>query len=136
VTLAINKSWENEYSWLRYSPSQDCAYCSLYIAFQVHPSENPRYNEFVTVHYKDWKNALGDKRGRLALHSNSERHLKALEKSSLLFTKNIKFPSSSEVSMFQFPRNAILRLPRVIITSIRDKRLALVFFQPYHCRFC
>ena len=43
-----NKSWENEYSWLRYSPSQDCAYCSLYIAFQVHPSENPRYNEFVT----------------------------------------------------------------------------------------
>jgi hypothetical protein len=27
----------------------------------------------------------------------------------------------------QFPRNAILRLPRVIITSIRDKRLALFF---------
>jgi hypothetical protein len=52
----------------------------------VHPSENPRYNEFVTVHYKDWKNALGDKRGRLALHSNSERHLKALEKSSLLLS--------------------------------------------------
>jgi hypothetical protein len=46
----------------------------------------PRYNEFVTVHYKDWKNALGDKRGRLALHSNSERHLKALEKSSLLLS--------------------------------------------------
>jgi hypothetical protein len=81
-----NKSWENEYSWLRYSPSQDCSYCSLYIAFQVHPSENPRYNEFVTVPYKDWKNALGEKRGRLALHSNSERHLKALEKSSLLLS--------------------------------------------------
>jgi hypothetical protein len=43
------------------------------------------------------------------------------------FTKNIKFPSSSEVSLFQFPRNAILRLPRVIITSIRDKGLAPFF---------
>ncbi|CAG2228692.1 unnamed protein product [Mytilus edulis] len=76
-----NKSWENDYSWLRYSPSQDGAYCSLCIAFQDHPSENPRYNEFVTIPYNDWKNALGEKRGRLALHSNSERHLKALEKS-------------------------------------------------------
>ncbi|CAC5383770.1 unnamed protein product [Mytilus coruscus] len=44
-----NKSWENDYSWLRYSPSQDGAYCSLCIAFQNHPSENPRYNEFVTI---------------------------------------------------------------------------------------
>ncbi|CAG2233217.1 unnamed protein product [Mytilus edulis] len=75
-----NKSWENDYSWLRYSPSQDGAYCSLCIAFQDHPSENPRYNEFVTIPYNDWKNALGEMRGRLALHSNSERHLKALEK--------------------------------------------------------
>ncbi|CAG2234857.1 unnamed protein product [Mytilus edulis] len=81
-----NKSWENDYSWLRYSPSQDGAYCSLCIAFQDHPSENPRYNEFVTIPYNDWKNALGEKRGRLALHSNSERHLKALEKSGLLLS--------------------------------------------------
>ena len=81
-----NKSWENEYSWLRYSPSQDGAHCSLCITFRDHPGENPRYNEFVTVPYKDWKNALGEKRGRLALHSNSERHLKALEKNSLLLS--------------------------------------------------
>ena len=59
-------------------------YCSLCIAFQDHPSENPRYNEFVTVPYKDWKNALGEK--SLALHSNSERHLKALDKSSILLS--------------------------------------------------
>ncbi|CAC5422445.1 unnamed protein product [Mytilus coruscus] len=81
-----NKSWENHYSWLRYSPSQDGAYCSLCIAFQDHPSENPRYNEFVTIPFNDWKNALGERRGRLALHSNSERHLKVLEKSGLLLS--------------------------------------------------
>ncbi|CAC5375237.1 unnamed protein product [Mytilus coruscus] len=51
-----------------------------------HPSENPRYYEFVTIPYNDWKNALGEKRGRLALHSNSESHLKALEKSGLLLS--------------------------------------------------
>ena len=81
-----NKSWENEYSWLHYTPSQDGAYCSVCIAFQDHPSENPRYNEFGTVPYKDWKNALGGNRGRLTLHYNSKRHLKALEKSSLLLS--------------------------------------------------
>ena len=32
------------------------------------------------------KNALGEKRGRLALYSNSEHHLKANEKSSLLLS--------------------------------------------------
>lgn len=53
-----NKSWENDYSWLRYSPSQDGAYCSLCIAFQDHPSENPRYNEFVTIPYNDWKKRI------------------------------------------------------------------------------
>jgi hypothetical protein len=60
--------------------TQDGAHCSLCITFRDHPGENPRYNEFVTVPYKDWKNALGEKRGRLALHSNSECHLKALDK--------------------------------------------------------
>ena len=75
-----SKSWENEYSWLRYSPSQDGTHCSLCRAFQDHSSENPRHIEFVTVPYKEWKNALGEKRGRLALHSNIERHLKALQK--------------------------------------------------------
>jgi hypothetical protein len=89
-----NKSWENEYSWLCCSPSQDGAYCSLCIAFQDHPSENPRYNKCVTVPYKDWKNALEEKRGRLALHSNSESHLKALEKSSLLLSVSHQTKSS------------------------------------------
>jgi hypothetical protein len=49
----------------------------------IWPSENPRCNEFATVPYKDWKNALGENRGRLALHSNIERHLKAFQKNSI-----------------------------------------------------
>ncbi|CAG2212940.1 unnamed protein product [Mytilus edulis] len=95
-----NKSWENDYSWLRYSPSQDGAYCSLCIAFQDHPSENPRYNEFVTIPYNDWKNALGEKRGRLALHSNSEHVIITLGKRNIALRGNWNKEISEEDGKF------------------------------------
>ncbi|CAC5381162.1 unnamed protein product [Mytilus coruscus] len=88
-----------------------------------HPSENPRYNEFVTIPYNDWKNALGEKRGRLALHSNSERHLKALEISGLLLSVSdetrpsiVQSISKAYSDKVEKNRASLLSLIDVIIT--------------------
>jgi hypothetical protein len=93
------------------------------LPFRITPSENPRYNEFVTVPYKDWKNALGEKRGRLSLNSNSERHMKALKKSSLLLyvsdqTKPSIVQSISKAYNGKVEKNraSLLSLIDVIIT--------------------
>lgn len=67
-----NRSWEMNRPWLRYSPSDDSAFCSFCIAFPVSVSEtNP---EFGKVGFRDWKNAVGDKRGALDKHVKSEIH--------------------------------------------------------------
>ena len=75
------------------------------------------------VPYKEWKNALGEKRGRLALHSNSERHLKALDKSSiLLFVSDQTQPSIVQSTSKAYSdkveknRASLLSLIDVIIT--------------------
>lgn len=42
-----------------------------------------RYPELVKVGYRDWKNAVDDKRGMLNSHERSERHRASQEKSEL-----------------------------------------------------
>ena len=68
--------------WLRYSPSDDSAFCSFCIAFPVSVSET--IPEVVKVGFRDWKNAVGDKRGALDKHVKSEEHRFAPEKSELV----------------------------------------------------
>lgn len=70
-----SEDWEEKFTWLRYSPSQDAAYCAVCFVFSPEQC-NP---EFVNKPFCDWKNALGRERGALPRHENSEIHRCALK---------------------------------------------------------
>ena len=70
-----SEDWEEKFTWLRYSPSKDAAYCAVCFVFSTEQS-NP---EFVNRPFCDWKNAVGQERGALPRHENSEIHRGALQ---------------------------------------------------------
>lgn len=59
-----NLNWEEKFNWPRYSPSQDAAFCAHYIAFGLQSDK-------LVTGLKDWKNAMGSKRGALLIHEES-----------------------------------------------------------------
>lgn len=59
-----NLNWEEKFNWLRYSPSQDAAFCAHYIALGLQSDK-------LVTGLKDWKNAMGSKRGTLLIHEES-----------------------------------------------------------------
>ena len=71
-----NPAWQKQFPWLAYSESVSGTYCKLCVAFGF-----SKFNgEFVTKEFKDWKNALGDKRGALKRHQESDCHKFSVEK--------------------------------------------------------
>lgn len=66
---------QDKFPWLRYSVSEDCAYCAISMSF----SKKTRNNMFITEGIRDWKNAVGEKQGILSNHCCSPGHLKATE---------------------------------------------------------
>ena len=77
-----NSSWENDYSWLRYSKSKDAAFCAYCVLFNTAQPGRPSMEVFRTTGFQDWKNAMGKKRGMLACHQNSEAHRYAAVRAS------------------------------------------------------
>lgn len=74
VKRRYNPSWEQTFSWLRYSPKADGAFCAQCVVFG--PKSCPR-NEFINTPFRDWKNATGAKRGMLKSHHTSKVHIDA-----------------------------------------------------------
>ena len=63
-----NPAWEKKFQWLAYSEIASGTYCKMCVAFG-----SSKFNgEFVTKEFKDWKSALGDKRGALKRHQENE----------------------------------------------------------------
>lgn len=113
-----NRSWEDTFPWLSYSASVDGAYCAACIAFQD-PSDERQNPEFVQVPFRDWKNAMGEKRGRLKIHAHSERHLKALEmRDSFLAISNMEKPAVTQ--SISKARSDKIERNRAALTSIID----------------
>jgi len=70
----FNPSWENRFSWLRYSVSLDAAFCAPCFVFAV----GNRNGELIDKPFKDWKNSVGNKRGRCNAHAQSDIHKQSL----------------------------------------------------------
>src|SRR5688572_16421026 len=69
-----NPSWEKLFSWLRYSVSLDAAYCAPCFIFATYNKNS----ELIDTPFKDWKNSIGTRRGRLNTHSHSDIHRQSL----------------------------------------------------------
>ena len=74
-------TWEDKFNWLRYSCSTDSAFCAPCIAFGQNISGN-HSDRHCSSGIKDWKNAVGAKRGTFLMHQESKCHKDALIKSS------------------------------------------------------
>lgn len=69
-------TWEEKYTWLRYSPSVNGVFCAACVCFA--PPQTLKNQEFVSKPFKDWKNACGTKRGALPAHNASDIHQAAM----------------------------------------------------------
>ena len=69
-----NPKWETEFTWLRYLPSLDGAFCAYRFLFSCHKNGDP----LVVSAFRDWKNALGSKRGIFPSHAASKSHQSAM----------------------------------------------------------
>ena len=83
-----NPTWERKFPWLRYSSALDAAFCAPCFVFAV----NNKNYELIDVPFKDWKNAVGTKRGTLSTHSRSDTH-----KQSLVAADNFLKVANAEV---------------------------------------
>ena len=74
-----NVQWEKEYCWLRYSQSGDAAFCAYCVLFSStrHGKGCMSMEVFQSSGFRDWKNAMGNKRGMLPCHHKSEAHVEA-----------------------------------------------------------
>lgn len=77
-----NVAWESQYDWIRYSESRDAIYCGPCFIFAKDSNKHTKW-EFIDQPYRDWKNAVGAKRGALPRHNCSYSHLQAVTASSL-----------------------------------------------------
>ncbi|VDI15927.1 Hypothetical predicted protein [Mytilus galloprovincialis] len=67
-------SWESQFPWLRYSCTEDAAYCKYCVVFR------DEGGLFSSKGFTDWKNAVGNKRSTLKSHDDSVDHRNAVEK--------------------------------------------------------
>ena len=71
-----NPEWEVKFPWLRYSVTEDGAYCAYCFVFA---SSTPSpWEPLICAPFKDWKNAGGSKRGILTNHELSKTHQGAM----------------------------------------------------------
>ena len=69
-----NPEWEVKFPWLRYSVTEDGAYCAYCFVFaSITPSP---WEPLICAPFKDWKNAVGSKRGILTNHELSIKPIK------------------------------------------------------------
>lgn len=69
-----NIVWESNFSWLRYSVSENRVLCASCFVFG---QTDAKHAEFSCKPFKDWKNAVGNKRGMLPNHAKSKTHINA-----------------------------------------------------------
>ncbi|CAG2192484.1 unnamed protein product [Mytilus edulis] len=105
-----NVAWEDKFNWLRYSPSTDSAFCAPCIAFGECKSSGGYSDKFSSSGMKDWKNAVGAKRGTFLIHQESSGHKDALLKSSN-FLQIIEGGKKTSSVVF-------LRLTKIILRKI------------------
>ena len=78
--------WEKDFDWLRYSRSCDSAFCAHCISFanpirgQGAGKGTSSMEVFQSSGFRDWKNAMGKKRGMLFCHDTSDIHKEATVK--------------------------------------------------------
>ncbi|CAG2199544.1 unnamed protein product [Mytilus edulis] len=77
-----NVAWEDKFNWLRYSPSTDSAFCAPCIAFGECKSSGGYSDKFSSSGMKDWKNAVGAKRGTFLIHQESSGFAQIVELST------------------------------------------------------
>ena len=68
-----NPEWEVKFPWLHYSVTKDGAYCFVFTSSTPSPWE-----PLICVPFKDWKNAIGSKRGILTNHELCKTHQGAM----------------------------------------------------------
>lgn len=83
-----NPEWEDRFPWLRYSESEDGAYCSCCFTFANASTSN---DPLVSAPFKDWKNAIGAKRGILTNHELTKCH-----RSSMVAAENFMLVARKE----------------------------------------
>ena len=70
----FQESWTEERPWLRYSVSEQKAFCLSCICFGNFDSSDPKLSPFVSTGFSNWKKAVGKKESYLDRHMNSETH--------------------------------------------------------------
>ena len=70
--------WEITFPWLRYSVTENSAYCAYCLVF------GDGEGLFRTVGFNDWKNATGEKRGTFNMHEKSKTHVSSMDKADNL----------------------------------------------------
>lgn len=80
--------WEDRFPWLRYSESEDGAYCSCCFTFANASTSN---DPLLSAPFKDWKNAIGAKRGILTNHELTKCH-----RSSMVAAENFMLVARKE----------------------------------------
>ncbi|XP_028516933.1 uncharacterized protein LOC114575707 [Exaiptasia diaphana] len=83
-----NPEWEVKFPWLRYSESEDGTYCSCCYAFAKSFTSN---DPLISAPFKDWKNAIGVKRGILTNHEMTKCH-----RSSMVAAENFMLVTRKE----------------------------------------
>ena len=107
------------FSWLRYSKSRDAAFCAYCLLFVSSALERNVADVFQTTGLRDWKNAMGSKRGMLGCHHNSEVHKEASVKVSSF--KDIADGTSSNIySLLSANYEKPLKERRDILLSLID----------------
>ena len=67
-------SWETQYPWLKYSDSENAAYCKFCLTF------GDKVYLFSDKGFNDWKNAVGKIRSAFRTHDENRAHKDAVEK--------------------------------------------------------
>ena len=69
--------WSESFVWIRYSISVDGVFCAPCFLFS-----KARSGEFISIPFRDWKNATGVSRGALNRHSASHTHQYCVEQAA------------------------------------------------------
>ena len=83
-------TWREQFPWVRYSVAEDGVFCAPCYLF----TKTPLNNEFVSIPFRNWKNATGASRGALNRHSASHSHQQCTEQAASFITIMEKKASS------------------------------------------
>ncbi len=119
-----NIAWESEYTWLRYSVSEDAAFCVYCLLFGDTTGTGVHLASFQSIGFHDWKNAKGAKRGALPSHELTEIHKCATMKA--LAFKDIAAGRSKDIrSCLSSSYQDQVKNNRAILLSIIDVIISL-----------